>query len=131
MSWSIDHLECVALRLELGISETGLVPRLLYARESGNEAKARLDGTTRKRSSLVHSQILSRSRGEKSIFLHGCEIQSGSGLGTRLEKNGLGTIALPPQPFYQTLYSIFRGSGSETRKRSASSFLIDELRNIF
>ena len=101
MSWSIDHLECVALRLELGISETSLVPRLLYARESGNEAKVKLDGTTRKRSSLVHSQILSRSRGEKSIFLHGCmiksiflhgcEIQSGSGLGTRLEKNGLGT----------------------------------------
>ena len=101
MSWSIDHLEYVALRLELGISETGLVPRLLYARESGNEAKARLDGTTRKRSSLVHSQILSRSRGEKSIFLHGCEIksiflhgceiQSGSGLGTRLEENSLGT----------------------------------------
>ena len=48
--------------------ETSLVPRLLYAREPGNEAKARLDGTTRKRSSLVHSQILSRSRGEKSIF---------------------------------------------------------------
>ena len=68
VSWSIDHLECVALRLELGISKTGLVPRLLYAREPGNEAKARLDGTTRKRSSLVHSQILSRSRGEKSIF---------------------------------------------------------------
>ena len=70
---------------------TSLVPRLLYAQEPGNEAKARLDGTTRKRSSLVHSQILSRSRGEKSIFLHGCEIQSGSGLGTTLEKNGLGT----------------------------------------
>ena len=33
-------------------------------------------------SSPGHSQILSRSRGE--IFLHGCEIKSGSGLGTRL-----------------------------------------------
>ena len=32
-----------------------------------------------------HSQILPRSRGEKSpIFLHGCDIKSGSGLGTRL-----------------------------------------------
>ena len=31
-----------------------------------------------------HSQILFRSRGEKSIFLHRCEIKSGSGLGTRL-----------------------------------------------
>ena len=35
-------------------------------------------------SSPGHSQILSRSRGEKSIFLHACEIKSGSGLGTRL-----------------------------------------------
>ena len=31
-----------------------------------------------------HSQILSRSRREKSVLLHGCEIKSGSGLGTRL-----------------------------------------------
>ena len=30
------------------------------------------------------TQILSRSRGEKSGFLHGCEIKSGLGLGTRL-----------------------------------------------
>ena len=30
------------------------------------------------------TQILSRSRREKSIFLHGCEIKSGWGLGTRL-----------------------------------------------
>ena len=35
-------------------------------------------------SSPGHSEILSRSRGEKSIFLHGCEIKSGSGLGKRL-----------------------------------------------
>ena len=33
-------------------------------------------------SSPGHSQILSRSCGE---FLHGCEIKSGSGLGTRLQ----------------------------------------------
>ena len=37
-------------------------------------------------SSPGHSQILSCSRGEKSVFLHGCEIKSGSGLGTRLEQ---------------------------------------------
>ena len=47
-------------------------------------------------SSPGHSQILSRSRGEKSgvasspghsqTFLHGCEIKSGSGLGTRLPR---------------------------------------------
>ena len=34
-------------------------------------------------SSPGHSQILSRSHGEKSGF-HSCEIKSGSGLGTRL-----------------------------------------------
>ena len=34
-------------------------------------------------SSPGHSQILSRSRGEKS----GCEIKSGSGLGTRLHES--------------------------------------------
>ena len=34
-----------------------------------------------------HSQILSHSCGEKSHFLHSCEIKSVSGLGTRLCKN--------------------------------------------
>ena len=34
--------------------------------------------------SLGHSQTLSRSCGEKVIFLYSCEIKSGSGLGTRL-----------------------------------------------
>ena len=35
-------------------------------------------------SSPDHSQILYRSRGEKTIFLHGCKIKSGSGLGMKL-----------------------------------------------
>ena len=35
-------------------------------------------------SSPDHSQILYDSRGEKLIFLHSCEIKSGSGLGMRL-----------------------------------------------
>ena len=37
-------------------------------------------------SSPVHSQILSRSCGEKLVFLHSCEIKSGSGVGVHWER---------------------------------------------
>ena len=50
-------------------------------------------GTSALASSPGHSQILSHSHREKSeeksIFLHGCKIKSGSGLGTRLPQHPL------------------------------------------
>ena len=45
-------------------------------------------------SSPGHSQILSQSRVEKSQFLHGCEIKSGSELGTRLQAEWLPGVGL-------------------------------------
>ena len=71
-----------------------------------------------------YPQILSRSRGKKSapIFLHSCEIKSGSGLGTRV------TLANCRQPSTQLLAcvsaSIHRHTVVGTPVRAAYSDVI-------
>ena len=57
-------------------------------------------------SSPGHFQILYRSCGEKTIFLHSCEIKSGSGMGMRLS-----IYYVRNRGPYHVTETIFQGAG--------------------